>query len=107
MCAANQRCPNLRDLWCSRLLCGVSCFQIRNSSQQATQQVGSGDDAPLGTPDEDQVVVDNIVVRPLLHNLQAPNDVAKLRVHIPHDDRPVPARALVLVELIEQRVRRK
>ena len=28
--------------------------------------------APLGTPDEDQVVVDNIVVRPLLHNLQTP-----------------------------------
>jgi hypothetical protein len=77
---------------------------VRNSSQQATQQVGSGDDAPLRAPDQDQIVVDNIVVRPLLHNLQAPNDVAEPRLHIPYDDRPVPARAVVLVGLIEQRV---
>jgi hypothetical protein len=86
------------------LLCGISRFQRRNASQQATQQIGSGDDALLRAPDQDQIVVDNIVIRPLLHNLQAPNDVAEPRLHIPHHDRPVPARALLLVGPIEQRV---
>jgi hypothetical protein len=59
---------------------------IRNATQEATQQVGSGDDAPLRTPHQDQIVVDNVVVRPFLHNLQAPNDVAEPRLHIPYDD---------------------
>ncbi len=85
-------------------LCGVSRFYVRNASQQATQQVGPSDYAPLRTPDQDQIVIDNIVVRPLLHNLQVSNDVAQPRLHIPYDDRPVPARAPILVELIEQRV---
>jgi transposase InsO family protein len=63
---------------------------VRNSSQQATQQVGSGDDAPLRAPDQDQIVVDNIVVRPLLHNPQASNDVAEPRLHISYDARVLP-----------------
>ena len=61
-------------------------------------------DAPLRAPNQDQIVVDNIIVRQLLHNLQAPNDVAEPRLHIPYDDRPVPARALNLVGVFEQRV---
>jgi hypothetical protein len=94
----------LMRLWHSRSLCGVSCFHGRNASQQATQQVRSGDDAPLRAPDQDQIVVDNIVVRPLLQNLQASNDVAEPRLHISYDDRPVLARALDLVGVFEQRV---
>jgi hypothetical protein len=70
-------------LWHCRLLYGVLCFQDRNASQQATQQVGSGDDAPLRTPHQDQIVVDDIVLGPLLHNLQAPDDLAEPRLDIP------------------------
>src|ERR1700730_7268232 len=102
-----ERCPNPVGLWHCRLLCGVLCFQDRNASQQATQQVGSGDDAPLRAPHQDQIVVDDIVLGPLLHDLQAPDDLAEPRLHIPHDDRPVPARALILIGLIEQRVAQK
>jgi hypothetical protein len=39
------------DLWYSRLLCGVSFFHGRNASQQAAQQIGTGDDTPLRAPD--------------------------------------------------------
>src|SRR5262249_16191213 len=76
--------------------CGVSRFYVRNASQQATQQVGSSDDAPLRAPDQDQIVIDNVVVGPLRHNLQASNDVAHPRVHIPYAHRPVqhPPRSL-------------
>src|SRR5262245_47723668 len=84
--------------------CGGCRLYVRNASQQATQEVGSSDDALLRAPDQDQIVIDNIVVGPLRHNLQASNDVAQPRLHIPYDDRPVPAPAPILVELLEQRV---
>ncbi len=58
----------------------------------------------MRAPDENQIVVDNIVVRVLLDNPQAPNDVAEPRLHISDDDRPVPACTLNRFGLIEQRV---
>jgi hypothetical protein len=79
-------------------------FQARNASQQATEQVRSGNDAPLRAPDENQIIVDNIVVRVLRHNPQTTNDVAEPRLHIPYYDRPVPACSLNGFGLIEQRV---
>jgi hypothetical protein len=56
------------DLLHSRLLYGASRFDGRYASQEAAQQVGSGDNAPLRAPDQDQIVVDDIVVRPLRRN---------------------------------------
>jgi hypothetical protein len=39
------------------------------------------------------VVVDNIVVRPPWHYLQAANHVTESRMHISYNDWPMPARA--------------
>src|ERR1700730_3050560 len=86
--------------WHSGLPRGVYWFQDCDASQQATQQVGSGDDAPLRAPDQDQIVVDDVVLWPLRHNLQASDDLAEPRPHIPNDDRPVPPAALILAGLI-------
>src|ERR1700681_4319919 len=95
------------DSWHSRLPCDFFYFQGRDASQQATQQVGPGDDAPLRTPHQDQIVVDNVVLRPLLRNLQVSDDLAESRPHVPNHDRPVPPRALILAGVIEQRVAQK
>src|SRR5262249_10961709 len=84
--------------------CGGSRLYSPNPSQQAPQAVGSSDEALLRAPAQDQIVIDNTVAGPLRHNLQPSNDVAQPRLHIPYDDRPVPAPAPILVELLEQRV---
>src|SRR5262249_46370265 len=77
---------------------------VRNASQQATQGVESSDDPLLRPPDQNQIVIDNVVVGPPRHNLQPSNDAAQPRLHVPYDARPVPAPAPILVELLEQRV---
>ena len=71
---------------------------------RATQQVRSGNNAPLRAPDQDQIVVDDIVVRPLRHHFQMPNDIAEPRLHIPLDQRPMPTYTLNLTGLSEQSV---
>ena len=86
----------------ARLRCSASCFYRCNAPQQAAQQVRPSDDASLRAPDQDQIVVDNIIVRALLHDFQVPDNLAKSRPHLTYNERPVPTRALRFLRLFEQ-----
>jgi len=84
--------------------CGAGAIHRHDPAQQPAEQIGSGDDPLLCAPDQNQIVVDNVVVGTLRHDFHVPDDVAKFCLHVAHNDWPMPIVVGIDVELIEQRV---
>ena len=85
----------------------ASLLHCSNAAQQPAQQVGTRYDPPLRTPDKDHIVVDYVVAWPFRGYLQAPENLAEPRLHVPDDNRPVPIRGRIAFEPIEQRITQK
>src|SRR5271157_5304860 len=83
---SRRKCIDARDI------STLSAFPRGDSTQEPPQEIGAGDDALLLSPDQDQVVVDDIIFSMLRLQLHEPDNVAQSRAHVGDDDRAMPIR---------------
>ena len=82
-------------------------FPCGDSAQEPSQEIGAGDDAPLLSPHEDQIVVDDIIFGMPRFHFHEPDNVAQSRAHVRDDDRAMPIRLRTDRHFIEEDIAQK
>ena len=67
-----------------------NCILRDDSAQKAAQKIGSGYYAFFVPPDQDQIIVDDIIFRMLRLHPHAADHAAQRCAHIRYDDRAMP-----------------
>jgi hypothetical protein len=81
---------------------GAVRIQRHDSTQESSQKIGSSYYAFFFSPDQDQIVVDDIIFRMFRLHFHATDHAAQWRAHIGYDDRTMPVYFRVIRHCIEQ-----
>src|SRR5579862_1326081 len=86
---------------------GAAHILRHDSTQESSQKVGSSYYAFLFSPDQDQIVVDDIIFKMFRLHLQATDHPAQWRARIGYDDRTMPVYSRLERRFIEDRIAQK